>query len=244
MDKLRYVDAPLRGQDAGDEETPVLPMEAAQMAAMERKIKCTLPRLDATRAHEVASALETVMSWSTAADGWLRAPGAYTLVRKLVDLFYVRAPWPRTPYLPLLPHYLTNPESAVQAERLYDGPPCAKPARHGAHVHRSHRPRCSVEGLARKLPRLDFEAPGTCRLFHEKLGAVQWTQMARRRIATAKRDAPCKLHAAHPRQSGLHWLPDHSASQGSLSWQARERSQGAAQVRSGIALARGRELAM
>ena len=108
MDKLRYVDAPLRGQDAGDEETPVLPMEAAQMAAMERKIKCTLPRLDATRAHEVASALETVMSWSTAADGWLRAPGAYTLVRKLVDLFYVRAPWPRTPYLPLLPHYLTN----------------------------------------------------------------------------------------------------------------------------------------
>jgi hypothetical protein len=106
MDKLRYAE-PLRGQEDGEEETPVLPMEAAQMAAMERKIKCILPRLDASRASEVASALETVLSWSTAADGWLRAPGAYTLVRKLVDLFYVRAPWPRAPpppAPPALPH--------------------------------------------------------------------------------------------------------------------------------------------
>lgn len=110
MDKLRSaVDAPLRGQEHGEDETPVLPMEAAQMAAMERKIKCTLPRLDASRASEVASALETVMSWSTAADGWLRAPGAFTLVRKLVDLFYVRSRGPRAP---LLAHYLTNPERA------------------------------------------------------------------------------------------------------------------------------------
>lgn len=95
----RFVEAPLRGDDAGDgEDAPVLPMEAAQMAAMERKIKCTLPRLDAARAGEVVGALEVVIGWSTAADGWLRAPGAYTLVRKLVDLFYVRSS--RSPGLP------------------------------------------------------------------------------------------------------------------------------------------------